>query len=70
MTVDLDKLRAAKKKFHESFKDYPEMVGVGINITNGTIEVRVNSEDLKKKLPLNVEGFPLNVVVMGPITPR
>lgn len=68
----LDEARAAKEKLTQSVQDRADINGVGIMRDGDGYAVKVNlSEDASvETLPVEIDGVPVHVEVVGPITKR
>ena len=67
----LDQARAAKKRAHEVFSKFAEVVGVGITTIGSGYGLKVNlasSPHAASQLPTDVDGVPVRVEVVGRIS--
>ena len=71
-SASLDEARAAKEKLAQSVLDRADVNGVGIMRDGAGYAVKVNlSEDASvETLPVEIDGVPIHVEVVGPITKR
>jgi hypothetical protein len=72
-TIDIDRARAAKAKALTVFGDLVRVNGVGITRVGGGYGVKVNLSQHPPKgvrLPHEVDGVPVRVEYVGPITKR
>ena len=70
--ASLEEARAAKEKLTRSVLERTDVNGVGIMRDGGGYAVKVNlSEDASvETLPAEIDGVPVHVEVVGPITTR
>jgi len=72
-TSTLDQARTAKAKAAKVFGAKAKVVGVGITEIGGGYGVKVNLSEAPKPgtdLPDTVEGVPVQVEIVGPVTKR
>lgn len=72
MESDLQKIKQVKHRYEKEWLTFEGVVAVGIGFTSENvpgiiISVEQLTENLKSKLPAEIEGIPLEIQVTGPI---
>ena len=60
--IDMQAIKAAAKK---EFGNIPGIEGFGIS--DRSLNIYINNEEVKKQLPTNFHGVPVNCIVTGTI---
>ena len=58
-----------RARFEPVLLSIPGVVGVAADVARGTIIVYVESEEAAERVPRELEGFPVEVRVVGRIAP-
>lgn len=72
MPVKINKAREVKKKYESKWLTFEEVTAVGIAITSTgdvgiIISVKKNSRRIKKKIPKEIDGVPIQIQETGEI---
>ncbi len=70
MSAGLERARAAKERLAAQLGGRDEVVGIGVHRTSDGFGVKVNLRRAGLVVPREVDGVPVTVDVIGPITPR
>ncbi len=70
MSADLERARAAKARLAEQLRGQASVVGIGLQRRADGFGVKVDLREAGLDVPAEVDGVPVAVDVVGPITPR